>query len=119
LKKPKLRLLFFLLAFAALPVFSGEINSEIEHLLTSVGKSNCTFIRNGKEHASNDAEEHLRMKYRKGKNWVANADQFIERIATKSSLSRAPYYIRCSKSEHRTGEWLSKILAEYRYSKAQ
>jgi len=116
LKEYKLGLLLFLLTLIALPVFSDETNSEIEHLLTSVGGSNCMFIRNGKKHTSVDAEKHLRMKYRKGKIWVANTDQFIERIATKSSLSGALYYIRCSESEEPTGEWLSKKLAEYRYS---
>lgn len=102
-----------------LPVFSGDTNSEIEHLLTSIGKSNCTFIRNGKEYTSTDAEEHLRMKYRKGKNWVENADQFIERIATKSTLSGDPYYIRCSESKQSVSNWLSEILEKYRYTKVQ
>jgi len=92
---------------------------KIEHLLTSVGQSNCTFIRNGKEHTSVNAEEHLRMKYRKGKNWVENADQFIERIATESSISGDLYYIRCFESKQPTGGRLSKKLEEYRYSKSQ
>ena len=66
--------LFFLFTLVSFPVFSGDANSEIEHLLTVIGQSNCAFIRKGKEHNSTDAEEHLRMKYRKGIEWIENAD---------------------------------------------
>ena len=116
--KRKFGYLFFLFTLVSLPVFSGDAHSEIEHLLTVIGQSNCTFIRNGKEHNSIDAEEHLRMKYRKGKKWIENADQFIERIASKSSLSGNPYFIRCEDSQQPTGEWLTRKLAEYRQSES-
>ena len=107
-------LLFILLVLAPLLVSSDDANSEIEHLLITVGKSNCTFFRNEKMHTSADAEEHLRLKYRKGKKWIDTAEQFITRIATQSSLSGKPYYIRCIESEQLTGEWLTKELAAYR-----
>ena len=95
-------------------VYSDNMSSEIEYLLFSVRSSDCTFIRNGKEHSAIDAEEHLRMKYRKGKKFIDNAEQFIERIASKSSFSGNPYLIRCSNANEKTNEWLSKKLAKYR-----
>jgi hypothetical protein len=41
-----------------------ESATEIHYLLTSIGSSNCAFIRNGDSHSAEDAEEHLRMKYK-------------------------------------------------------
>ncbi len=88
--------------------------AKIEFLLSAVGSSGCIFIRNGKEHAAEDAEEHLRMKYRRGKKWATNAELFIDRIATKSSFSGKLYRIHCSAHEPQlTADWLRKRLVEY------
>ena len=103
-------------SFVSQSVFSGDTNPEIEYLLVSVGASNCTFIRNGKEHSAIDAEDHLRMKYRKGKKYINNAEQFIKRIASKSSFSGDPYLIRCSNKNELTDDWLSEKLLKYRES---
>lgn len=87
----------------------------IERLLAAVGESGCAFIRNGKEHTAAAAEDHLRMKYRRGRRWVDDAETFIERIATKSSFSGRPYLIRCAGEEtQRTADWLNARLAEFR-----
>lgn len=98
------------------PVYSDKDSLEIEHLLKAVGTSNCIFIRNGKEHSAIDAEDHLRMKYRKGKKYVDTTEQFIERIASKSSFSGDAYYIHCVDKKEPTSIWLSKKLAEYRHA---
>ncbi len=87
---------------------------QIEFLLTEVGASECVFIRNGSEHAAEDAEEHLRMKYRRAKNRVKSVENFISRIATKSSLSGKPYLIRCGKSEAQAAaDWLAGRLSRF------
>lgn len=108
-----------MLALVALPVVAAGIDAEaaaeIEFLLEAVGASGCVFIRNDKDHSSEEAEDHLRMKYRNGKRWAKSPEQFIERIATKSSWSGDPYFIRCSNAEQQpTGEWLSARLSDYR-----
>jgi len=96
----------------------GEKNPEIEYLLQKVGESGCIFIRNGKEHSSEDAESHLRLKYRRGRKYADTAEQFIERLASKSSWSGDIYYIRCDDSDQQpSGDWLSDRLAEYKQSK--
>lgn len=96
------------------PAFAGDDTQAIEYLLTAVGSSQCTFIRNGKEYSSEEAEAHLRMKYRRGKKWATDAEAFIERIASKSSMSRKPYRIRCGAAEAQlTSEWLAQRLAEF------
>ena len=105
------------LAILVLPVLANAADDEqlIESLLTAVGTSDCTFIRNGKEYPAKEAEDHLRMKYRRGKRYVSNVDTFIKRIATKSSMSGKPYRIRCESTDAiATADWLSMKLDEIR-----
>lgn len=93
--------------------------TEIEYLVNTIGASNCTFIRNGKRHSAEDAEEHLRMKYRRGKRYAPTAEKFIERLASASSWSKKPYFIECAGEEAvPTGEWLMAHLDEYRNEKS-
>ena len=39
------------------------------------------------------------MKYRRGKRYASTTEKFIERLASKSSMSRKPYYIECPGDE--------------------
>lgn len=91
---------------------AGTHAQDIEYLLSSVGASECVFIRNGKEHSAQAAEKHLRMKYRRGKKWVSDVESFISRIATKSSFSGKLYHIRCGNNDEMfTSDWLREKLA--------
>ncbi len=107
----------FALLICLLPpgVRADEAPAEIDYLLNTIGSSDCTFIRNGKRHNAQDAEAHLRMKYRRGKRYAPTSEKFIERLASKSSMSGKPYYIECE-SEVRMafGQWLMQRLNEYR-----
>ena len=88
---------------------------EIEFLLTSVGTSSCIFLRNGKRHTAQKAEDHLRMKYEPRKKYAKNAEQFISRFATKSSFSGKPYLMQCEGEETiNTSAWLQNKLNVYR-----
>ena len=88
---------------------------EIEYLLSSLGSSDCTFIRNGKTYSAHDAEAHLRMKYRRGKRYASTGEKFIERLASESSISKKPYYMECGSEERvLSGDWLMQRLNEYR-----
>ncbi len=107
-----------LLHLVSIPAFASNDADAIEHLLVSVGNSGCTFIRNGKEYSSTDAEDHLRMKYRRGKKWATDAEAFIDRLASKSSFSGKPYRIRCgTDAAQLTSDWLTQRLAEHSTSK--
>ena len=100
-------------AFHASAAENGD--SEIRYLLNAVGDSGCTFIRNGQQHQASEASSHLLMKYEQGKQWVRSAEQFIEHIASKSSVSGDPYYIECIDTPSRsTQEWLTQRLAQHR-----
>jgi outer membrane lipoprotein-sorting protein len=106
------------LAVLWLPMaFAGDSDAaaEIDYLLNSIVSSDCTFVRNGKRHDATAAESHLRMKYKRGKRYVSTAESFIERLATRSSMSSKLYYIECPGSEPvPSGEWLMSRLEERR-----
>lgn len=112
----RLLALFCSLALLSAPVRADDPSeAEIEHLIQSIADSGCTFVRNGKRHTSTAAESHLRMKLRRGKRYVSDAESFIERLASKSSMSKKPYFIECDGEQPvPSGEWLTKRLQEYR-----
>ena len=96
---------------------ADEAFTEIDYLLSTIGSSDCAFIRNGKRHSAQDAEAHLRMKYKRGKRYAPTSEKFIERLASKSSMSDKPYYIECESEEKvPSGVWLMKRLNQYRAS---
>ena len=115
-----MRILFFsMLLVLVMPVTSSatEAHEEIEYLLDAIGSSGCTFIRNGKRHDADDAEDHLRMKYRRGKRYAPTTEKFIERLASASSMSKKPYYIESPGDEAvPTGDWLTAQLEDFRTS---
>jgi len=101
------------LALTWLPALATEV--EIDFLLTAVGDSGCSFLRNGTTHSSSDAEAHLRMKYSRGRRYAPTTEAFIERLASSSSWSNKPYLILCGDAEPvPTGDWLFERLREYR-----
>jgi len=96
-------------------LFADDQNPEIDHLLGAIGKSECIFIRNGTRHSAEKAEEHLRMKYKRGRRYATSAEAFIERLASKSSMTRKLYMMECPGVEAEpAGEWLMRHLDEFR-----
>ena len=94
---------------------ADDVPAEIDYLLASIGSSDCAFIRNGKRYDAKDAEAHLRMKYRRGKRYASTSEKFIERLASKSSMSKKPYFMECGNEQKITsGQWLTERLSEYR-----
>jgi hypothetical protein len=91
------------------------MEAEIEHLITAVGASGCDFIRNGKRYSSRQAEDHIRVKYRRGKRYATSTEAFIERLASQSSMSKKPYWIECDGADPvKSGDWLKAELERYR-----
>ncbi len=85
----------------------------LDRLLGKVAQSDCIFIRNGTEHDAADAADHLRLKSRRGKKYYDSIDQFIDRLATKSSWSGKLYMVRCPGEELQPSSvWLHMLLDE-------
>lgn len=94
---------------------AAAMDTEIDFLIGAVAGSSCTFIRNGKEHDAEAASEHLQMKRKRGKRYYDSTEEFIERIASKSSWSGRDYLIRCGSGATQTANaWFSSKLDEYR-----
>ncbi len=69
--------------------------ARIDALITAVEKMpGGKFIRNGSEYDAATAAGHLRMKLSRAGERVKTAEDFIEGIASKSSVSGQPYRIR-------------------------
>jgi hypothetical protein len=93
----------------------SRMDSEIDFLLDSVVTSDCVFIRNGKKHDAIAARKHLQMKRKRGKRYFSSADEFIEKLASKSSWSGDAYLIQCgSEPQQIANDWFTALLLEYR-----
>ena len=68
---------------------------QIDALLRAVATSGCQVERNGNLHSASDAEAHLRMKLERAGMRVQTAQQFIEHVASGSSVSGKPYRMVC------------------------
>lgn len=109
------------LAFAPANAERPPLNAhtEIEYLLKYIETSGCSFYRNGTWYDGTRARAHLRTKYDylAGRQLIGSAEDFIDKAATKSSLSGKPYKIRCGDGvEVESGPWLHRVLAQYRAS---
>jgi Family of unknown function (DUF5329) len=111
---PLLGLALLTVASAAPPAIA---QTEINFLLGFIESSGCEFYRNGSWYDSKRAQAHLRDKYEMlaGTGQINTAEDFIEKAATKSSLSGRPYQIRCGGGEAVTSnQWLRDVLTRYR-----
>lgn len=70
---------------------------EIQGLLDALSASSCEFQRNGTWHGRDEARKHLQRKYDYliKRDLADTAEQFIERAASKSSMSGRAYQVRC------------------------
>lgn len=103
--------------FASFVISSATAGSEseaqkIEKLIAAVASAEgLVFIRNGVEHSAEEAAEHLRTKWQAAGEEIETAQQFIDELGSKSSLSGEPYRIRLPDgTEMPAGKWLRDKL---------
>lgn len=95
---------------------TSTTEEEIQHLFAFISQSDCIFIRNSSEYPAKKAHNHMQTKYNYAKRWVESAEQFIDRIASKSSISGARYQVRCRGRLFYSDNWLKQELTRYRIS---
>jgi hypothetical protein len=95
---------------------SPAARAEIAHLFAFLEDSGCAFHRNGSWFGSREAGAHLGRKYAYllERGLVSSAEDFIERAATRSSISGEPYRVRCGAKTVESGPWLREELLKYR-----
>jgi hypothetical protein len=91
---------------------------EIQHLMAYIAGAECRFIRNGKEYGPEAARKHIQKKYEYARNWIKTTEDFIQTVASKSSMSGKPYKIRCKEQTMLCADWLGAELKRFR-QKAQ
>ena len=106
--------------FCSWSVSAGIENNaekEIFHLFDYLEKSNCEFNRNGTWYVSQEAVTHLKRKYQwlLKKGLINSAEQFIDRAASRSSMSGEPYLVRCGGSKPiDSSNWFTDELKIFR-----
>jgi Family of unknown function (DUF5329) len=94
-----------------------QVQREVEFLLNAIGSSGCEFYRNGVWHDAKAAQAHVGDKYEYllRRDAIKTTEDFIEKAATRSSLSDEPYRIRCNGSpQEPTHRWLHTELSRFR-----
>ena len=108
-----------LLALCLLPALLSarepRQQARIDALISAVEKiSGGKFIRNGTEYDASTAAAHLRLKLSRAGERVKTAEDFIEGVASKSSVSGQPYLIRrAGGAEEDAGGFFRARLAEF------
>jgi hypothetical protein len=110
--------LLFLALLASPILLADTADEEIDFLINRVAASGCVFVRNGDNNDADAAADHLRLKLRRGKRHATSAENFIDRLASKSSWSGKPYFIVCPDTgEHTSKAWLYAELTSHRQRK--
>jgi hypothetical protein len=92
---------------------SPRAPEDIQYLLDAIERSGCEFYRNGSWYAAAEARSHLASKYREvdKRRPVRSAQDFIDWVGTRSSMSGEPYRVRCPGSDAMTSaEWFRRAL---------
>lgn len=91
---------------------AGE-KQRIDALIAAVEKSGLIFIRNGSEHSAAEAASHMRLKFNNAGYRVSTAEQFIDYLASRSSITGYPYFLKFPDGRtEKTGIWLHRKLKE-------
>lgn len=105
----------FILSFSILySQPSVQEKQKIDYLLKSISESNLIFIRNGIEYDSQKARSHLESKYNYYESKINSVEDFIEILATKSSITGIYYKIKTKDNQTILAkDWLEKKLKLY------
>lgn len=96
---------------------SATAQREISGLMQALENSGCRFQRNGSWYAAGDARSHLQRKYDYllKRDLADTAEQFIDRAASRSSMSGKPYRVSCpGQAEQDAAPWFQQQLARLR-----
>ncbi|MBN8212979.1 MAG: DUF5329 domain-containing protein [Xanthomonadales bacterium] len=106
-----------LVANAAAAAPAAKAQHEIDALIAGLGSSGCEFERNGSWHDAKAARAHLQKKYDylRKRDMADTAELFIERAASKSSMSGKAYRVRCpGKTAEPSERWFRQRLQALR-----
>ena len=92
-----------------------ELTGAVQYLLDFVKNSDCTFIRNGKNHTPREAVAHIERKYDHFRDEIKTPEDFIRLTASQSLISKKPYMVKTRDGRMmRSRDWLLEALEKYR-----
>lgn len=77
---------------------------KVDRLIQYIRSLEAAYIRNGSEHTCQEAADHLQAKWAKHRSRISSAEEFIERLASESSMTGEPYLIRYADGKTATTE---------------
>ncbi len=87
---------------------------KIERLIARVESSDAVFVRNDIEYSGKQAADHMRLKLAHAGKPITTVEQFIEQVATESSLTGKRYQLRFPDGRVvETGAWLRELAASW------
>jgi len=96
------------------------VQQQIQSLIAVVRTSSLTFIREGTRHTPAEAAAHLESKYASGRDDIHTVDEFIDKVASKSSLSGEPYSIELPGGRVvDSGQWFREQYAKLQQEQEQ
>ncbi len=99
------------------PTEDARAAREIAGLIDALGRSDCRFERNGRWYDAARARTHLQRKYdwARRRGLAGTAEQFIERAASRSSVSGRAYRVRCAgRPDTDAQAWFREALGRLR-----
>ena len=93
------------------------VRTEVRSLLARLAESDCRFKRNGSWYTAAEARDHLQQKYDYGvaREAIPSTEAFIERAASRSSVSGRAYWVKCpGRPPVQSRTWLMALLATLR-----
>lgn len=109
------------LALLSVTAPAATMESEVPQLLARMEASGCEFYRNGSWASGATARAHLERKYRamRERHLVATTEEFIERGATRSSMTGEAYRVRCAGAETGSAAWFTQELRRMRAARGE
>ncbi len=87
----------------------------ITHLIQYVRESGLQFIRNSKAYNADDAADHMSKKMDYARDRLTTAEEFIDYVASRSSITNLPYYVVSNDGKKQEmGPWLYAELDKFR-----
>jgi len=97
-------------------VSAASQEAAIQYLLDAVESSSCRFVRNDITYSSREFLGHLQSKMALNEEMIGSAEEFIEKIATRSAVSEIPYVAICDGQLKITQDWFFDLLTNFRSS---
>ena len=114
MKKILCALVALLLTLPAWAKLNAHEEARINAMLEALSQQKeLVFVRNGDEHTCDEAVSHLKLKLGNTRNRIDTAEQFIDKVASSSSITGKPYIVKIpGKIDENAQPYLHALIAQ-------